>query len=76
MDNLLCHSHFIFFKYVDRAYCFDTRTGERITLDMLTPDSEALKSFLKGYMLSLYEADEGAYYSERIFDELYFKTMD
>ena len=55
--------------YVDRAYCFDTRTGERITLDMLTPDSEALKSFLKGYMLSLYEADEGAYYSERIFDE-------
>lgn len=55
--------------YSDSAYSFDTATGERITLDRLSSDTEALKSFLQSYMLSLYEADEGGYYSDRVFEE-------
>lgn len=53
---------------VDRAYVFDTETGERLTLDMLSADAAALKSFLQEYMLSLYEADEGEYYSLRVLE--------
>lgn len=51
--------------YVDRAYIFDTATGERVTLDMLSADADAFSAFLQEYMLSLYEADEDGYYSER-----------
>lgn len=53
-------------NYVDRAYVFDTGTGERVTLEMLAVNSDELKNFLKEYMVSLYEKDEGGYYSERI----------
>jgi len=60
-------------NYVDRAYVFDTVSGERITLDMLSPDADAFKSFLHTYMLSLYEADEGGYYSERVAEENFFE---
>lgn len=52
--------------YVDRAYVFDTGTGERVTLEMLAVNSDELKNFLKEQMVSLYEKDEGGYYSERI----------
>lgn len=55
--------------YSNSGYSFDTETGERITMDMLSTDYDALKSFLHTYMLSLYEADEGGYYSERIVEE-------
>lgn len=61
-------------NYVDSAYVFDTETGERITLDMLSADSEALRSFLVDYMLSLYETDEGGYYSQRISEDILFGT--
>ena len=33
--------------YVDRAYVFDTGTGERVTLEMLAVNSDELKNFLK-----------------------------
>lgn len=56
-------------EYVDRGYSFDTETGEHITMDMLSADTEALKAFLHSYMLSLYEADENGYYSERVIEE-------
>ena len=58
---------------VDRAYVFDTETGERVTLDMLSADSEALKGFLHGYMLSLYEANEGEYYSQRVHEDFIYE---
>lgn len=61
-------------NYVDSAYVFDTETGQRITIDMLSADSEGLKSFLVDYMFSLYELDEGAYYSQRISEDILFGT--
>lgn len=58
---------------VDRAYVFDTETGERVTLDMLSADSDALRSFLHGYMLSLYEKNEGEYYSQRVLEDFIYE---
>lgn len=52
--------------YVDRAYVFDTVTGERVTMDMLSADTEALRAFLHEYMLSLCQTDEDGYYSMRM----------
>lgn len=61
-------------SYYDRAYVFDTETGERVTLDMLSSDVDSFKSFLHDYMLSLYEADEGGYYTERVSEDILFGT--
>lgn len=58
---------------VDRAYVFDTETGELVTFEMLSADTDALKSFVKDYMLSLYEADEGEYYSLRVLEDFIYE---
>lgn len=52
---------------VERAYVFDTETGERLSLSMLTDDydgEEGLAAYLTGRMLEKAASDE--YYSERI----------
>ena len=51
---------------VDRAYVFDPETGERVSFEMLSADAGSFSSFVRDYMLSLYEADEGEYYSLRV----------
>ena len=61
-------------NYIDRAYTFDTETGERVTLEMLAENTDELKAFLKEQMVSLYEKDEGGYYSERIPDSFLVDT--
>lgn len=58
---------------VDRAYVFDTETGERVTFEMLSADAEALRSIVRDYMLSLYEADEGEYYSLRVLEDFIYE---
>lgn len=54
---------------VDRAYVFDTMTGQLLTFDVLSADAEALSSFVRDYMMSLYEADGDGYYSLRVNEE-------
>lgn len=45
----------------DRAYIFDTQTGERLSLESLSGDKKALSAFLVDYMVGLTENDT-AYY--------------
>lgn len=51
-------------NYVDRAYVFDSETGEELTLDKLTTDFDAFTAFMVQYMVE--KAENEAYYSERI----------
>lgn len=53
-------------EYVNTAYVFDTVTGNVVTLDSITTDFDALRSFLVQYMVEAIEADENQYYSQRI----------
>lgn len=57
-------------NYIDRAYIFDTVNGERVTFDMLSPDSEALRAFILDYMLKLYAEDAEQYYSQRVMEDM------
>ena len=50
--------------YLTRAYCFDTETGERITLSQLGADFTELENRLLDYMVSSVESSE--YLSESI----------
>ena len=45
-------------NYLDQAYVFDTESGERLSLNMLSADYEALSAFLTEQMLAQAEADE------------------
>ena len=51
-------------NYSSEAVCFDARTGERLTLDELSDDPEALRARLLEQMLKLAEEDRDGYYSE------------
>lgn len=44
-------------SYVNRAYVFDTRTGEIVTLDRLSPDLPALRSYLVQRMVEMVKTD-------------------
>ena len=44
--------------YLTRAYCFDTETGERITLSQLGPDYAELENRFLDYMVSSVESSE------------------
>ena len=44
--------------YGDRAYVYDTDSGELLTLDAITPDPEALRAFLVRRMMEQVEQDE------------------
>lgn len=44
--------------YGVRGYSFDAATGEMLTLDSLSDDADALKSFLVSYMVNKAETDE------------------
>ena len=44
--------------YAERTYCFDPATGELITLDDLSGDTAALKSFLSGKLVEILMNDE------------------
>lgn len=44
-------------SYAYRAYNFDTQSGELITLEELSDDSEAFKAFLKAYMIESVDKD-------------------
>ncbi len=43
--------------YGERGYCFDAGTGELLTLDSISDDAEALKSFLAEKMVAILEND-------------------
>lgn len=60
-------------NYIDRAYVFDTVSGERVTFDMLSSDSEALKNFLHEFMLKLYAEDKDQYFSQRVVEDLLYE---
>ena len=45
-------------SYVDRGYMFDTVTGERLELDDLSGDPEALRSLLTQKLLVIADSDE------------------
>ena len=51
-------------NYSSEAVCFDARTGERLTLDELSDDPEALRARLLEQMLKLAEEDRDGYYSD------------
>ncbi|MCR5090561.1 MAG: RsiV family protein [Oscillospiraceae bacterium] len=53
-------------SFLDQALCFDTTSGERLSLDGLSENPEALKATLVNEMLKLAEADEGGYYTEHL----------
>lgn len=55
-------------NYADRAYVFDSETGELATLSALTDNTDALASYLSEYMMKLISEDKEQYYSERIPD--------
>ena len=44
--------------YSERSYCFDPATGEQITLDALSDDTAALRSFLRGKLVEILMNDE------------------
>ena len=44
--------------YSERTYCFDPATGEQITLDALSDDTAALRSFLRGKLVEILMNDE------------------
>ena len=52
--------------YVEEAYCFDTVTGERISLDQLSTDFDAFAEELTRRMVEMATTDE--YYADRIPD--------
>ena len=53
-------------NYSTEAVCFDSRTGERLGLDELSSDPEALRARLLEQMLKLAEEDRDGYYSEQL----------
>lgn len=53
-------------NYATEAVCFDSQTGERLTLDSLSSDPEAFRSRLLEEMLRLAEEDQDGYYSDRL----------
>ncbi len=59
-------------NYVDNAYVFDPESGELVTLDKLSSDSEQLISYLTECMLALVNEDKDQYYTERLADQSYF----
>lgn len=56
-------------NYVDRAYLFDTQTGDVLRLEQLTEDPDSLHNFLQDAMMSLYREDKDGYYAERMVEE-------
>ncbi len=52
--------------YSTEAVCFDSQTGERLTLDSMSSDPEAFRLRLVEEMLKLVEEDKDGYYSERL----------
>ena len=56
-------------SYGATAYVFDMRSGEPLSLDRLSEDSDGLRDYLTGELLALYQADEDGYYSERISED-------
>lgn len=61
-------------NYFDTGYTFDTESGEYVTLDKLSADTDALKAFLAEYMIGLYTADKDGYYSARIAPDILVDT--
>lgn len=57
-------------NYSDLAYNFDTESGERIKLDTLSANPDALIAFLSEYLLKLYNEDEDGYYSSRVYEDI------
>lgn len=57
-------------NYAELAYNFDTESGERITLDTLSADPDALTAFLQEYITKLYTEDADGYYSARVYEDL------
>ncbi len=53
-------------SFLDQALCFDTTSGERLSLDALSDDPETLKTTLVNEMVKLAETDEGGYYTEHL----------
>lgn len=60
--------------YSSRAYVFDAQSGELLTLDAITPDAEALRSFLVQRMMEQVEQDEAL--REEIDAYLYEKSRE
>ena len=53
-------------NYGDRAYVFDSETGEILSLEKLTDSPEKLTAYLTEYMLKLISEDKEQYYSQRM----------
>ena len=52
-------------SYYGNTYVFDSETGERVTLDMLSPDPAALRSFLADELERVFDEDKDGYYSQK-----------
>ena len=53
-------------NYGDRAYVFDSESGELLTLEKLTDSADKLTSYLSEYMMKLISEDKEQYYSQRM----------
>lgn len=63
-------------NYGSSFYSFDTETGERLTLDMLSDDGNMLRAALMDHMVAAVSEDKDGYYSERIYPELTGDALD
>lgn len=54
----------------DRGYAFDAESGEYLTLDKLSADSDSFIEFLKDYIYSIYTEDENGYYFSLVYEDM------
>lgn len=62
-------------NYGDDAYVFDGTTGELVTLDKLSGDTQQLAEYLTECMVALVSEDKEQYYSQRLGDGSYLSGV-
>lgn len=54
----------------DRGYAFDAESGEVLTLDNLSADTDSFLDFLKEYIFNIYTEDENGYYFSLVYEDM------
>ena len=57
-------------SYKNEAICFDTKTGERLTLTDLSADESGLKAKLLSEMNALADENKDGYFTDRMFEDV------
>ena len=57
-------------SYKNEAICFDTKTGERLTLADLSADESGLKAKLLSEMNALADENKDGYFTDRMFEDV------